>query len=95
MATNNLIHIEVVYATPAEQCLLALTVPVGTSIQSAIATSGILQKFPELELSSLRVGIFSKPRELADIVKEGDRIEIYRRLLIDPKEARRIKAKKK
>lgn len=95
MAVNKLIHIEVVYATPAEQCLLALSVPAETTIQAAIQTSGVLERFPELELAALRVGVFSKPRQLHDQVQEGDRIEIYRRLLVDPKEARRVKAKKR
>lgn len=94
MAANKTINIEIVYASPTEQCLLALTVPADSTLRDAIEASGILQTFPELELNELRVGVFSKPRELTDLVQEGDRIEIYRRLLIDPKEARRIKAKK-
>ena len=67
--------------------------PVDSTIRRRLSLRH-LQKFPELELAKLRVGVFSKPRQLTDRVQEGDRIEIYRRLLIDPKEARRIKAKK-
>lgn len=88
------INIEVAYATPERQEIKALTVPAGTSIQAAIQQSGILASFPEIDLTKQSVGVFSKKRELTDIVHEGERIEIYRPLTIDPKEARRAKAKK-
>lgn len=88
-----MISIEVVYATPEKQKIINLQVPVGTSIEAAIKQSGILTEFTEINLTQQKVGIFSKPRVLSDIVQAGDRIEIYRPLLIDPKEARRIKAR--
>ena len=59
---------------------------------SRIDRSGILDIFPEIDLGKQKVGIFSQARGLMDIVKEGDRIEIYRLLVIDPKEARRKRA---
>lgn len=88
------INIEVAYATPERQEVKAISVLVGTSIQAAIEQSGILASFPEIDLSKQSVGVFSKRRELSDLVHEGDRIEIYRPLTIDPKEARRAKAKR-
>lgn len=87
------IKIEVVYASPQTQKLLALDIDEGTTIEMAIHQSGILSFFPEINLQKQKVGVFGKARSLTDVVQEGDRIEIYRPLLIDPKEARRTKAK--
>lgn len=89
------IRVEVAYATPDRQDIIALEVQDGCSIRQAIETSGILQRFPEIDLSQQSVGIFSKKRELSDVLIDGDRIEIYRPLTIDPKEARRTKARMK
>lgn len=89
------IAIEVAYATPEKQKIINLTVPVNTTILQAIRQSGILEHFPEIDLTRQNVGVFSKKRTLTDIVQAGERIEIYRPLTIDPKEARRAKAKKK
>lgn len=89
------IEIEVAYATPLKQVIIALTVPAGSTILAAIRLSGILQQFPEIDLACQPVGVFSKKRALTDVLQAGDRIEIYRPLTIDPKEARRAKAKKK
>jgi len=87
--------IEIVYASPTRQSLLKVMVEPGCTIEEAIKQSGILQTFPEINLERNKVGIFSKPKLLSDTVQAGDRIEIYRPLIIDPKEARRAKAKKK
>jgi uncharacterized protein len=95
MDNPELIAIEVAYATPAAQTLLSLHVPVGTTIETAIYRSGILEQHPDIDLNTQKVGIFSKSRPLSSIVKAGDRIEIYRPLTIDPKEARRKRARKK
>ena len=89
------IEIEVAYATPLKQVIIALTVPAGSTILAAVRLSGILQQFPEIDLACQPVGVFSKKRALTDVLQAGDRIEIYRPLTIDPKEARRAKAKKK
>ncbi len=89
---NETIMIEVAYALPATQSLLTLEVRVGATIRHAILQSGILRLFPEIDPQTISVGIFSEPKELDDIVKEGDRIEIYRPLTMDPKEARRRRA---
>lgn len=91
---NNIIKVEIAYAHAREQCLLTVEVEKGSTIEIAIQRSGILTLFPEIDLTKQKVGIFSKPRLLTDSVAAGDRIEIYRPLSIDPKEARRAKAKK-
>lgn len=88
---ENLITIEVVYALPERQCLLTLKMEKSSTIAMAIEASGILTAFPDLKLNS--VGIFGKRKQLSDILQDGDRIEIYRPLTIDPKEARLAKVK--
>lgn len=85
---------EVAYATPACQHLIKVLIPMGCTVECVILASGILDICPEINLMQQKVGIFSKPCQLQDLVKEGDRIEIYRPLIIDPKEARRKKSKK-
>lgn len=87
------INIEVVYASISQQHLLKLMVDPNTTIEEAIHQSGILTLYPEINLTKNKVGIFSKQQPLNYILQEGDRIEIYRPLTIDPKEARRAKAK--
>jgi putative ubiquitin-RnfH superfamily antitoxin RatB of RatAB toxin-antitoxin module len=86
--------IEVAYATPAKQIIIALEVDQDCTIEQAILLSNIMDQFPEIDLQSQKVGVFSKIKKLSDSLKAGDRIEIYRPLIIDPKEARRAKAKK-
>ena len=89
------IAIEIAYGHSAEQqTLLKLSVVEGITIEQAIQQSGILQQFPEIDLQKNPVGIFSKKAQLTDIVRAGDRIEIYRPLIIDPKQARRARVKK-
>jgi putative ubiquitin-RnfH superfamily antitoxin RatB of RatAB toxin-antitoxin module len=91
-----MIEIEVVYAAVDRQVLLTLTVPVGTSVRAALLGSALAGEFPELDLANCPVGIFGKV--VADpehrSVQAGDRIEIYRPLLADPKEVRRLRAAK-
>ncbi len=94
MVTATLINVEVVYASTTKQSLLALKVPENSSIREVIIASGILQHYPEIDLANLSVGIFSKKTSLDQIVKAGDRIELYRPLIIDPKEARKQRAQK-
>lgn len=86
------INIEIAYALPERYYLKAFQVEEGTMVQTAILQSGILQQFTEIDLRENKVGIFSRPTKLTDILKEGDRIEIYRPLLADPKEIRRKRA---
>lgn len=89
-----LVRIEVVYATVERQALLALEVPAGTTVRQALRLSDIGARFPELDLAQCPVGIFGKAVRdpEARVVEAGERIEIYRPLLADPKEARRLRA---
>ena len=98
MATDNglpiTIAIEVAYASVNKSCLIQVEVEEGTTVQQAIASSGILQQYPDINLQTNKVGLFSKIVALDVPVRAGDRIEIYRPLLLDPKEARRLRAEK-
>lgn len=90
------IEVEVVYAAIDRQVLLRVTVPVGATVRDALLASEVDQAFPELDLASCPVGIFGKVVADPDTrqVQAGDRIEIYRPLLADPKEVRRLRAAK-
>lgn len=90
--TNGMIQVEVIYALPHEQKLLKVEVPQGTTLEGAIEISGILNKYPDIDLSSNKVGIFSKLSKLDVVVRDKDRIEIFRPLIADPKEVRRKRA---
>lgn len=87
-----MIQVEVIYALPHEQKLLKVEVPQGTTLEGAIEISGILNKYPDIDLSSNKVGIFSKLSKLDVVVRDKDRIEIFRPLIADPKEVRRKRA---
>ncbi len=89
------ITIELIYALPNEQELITIQVEESTQIKEAIIISGILEKYPEINLSNNPVGIFSQKVSLDSKIRQGDRIEIYRPLKIDPKEARRKRVTKK
>ena len=91
-----MVEIEVVYAAVDRQVLLAVAVPAGTSLRSAVQASGIAAQFPELDLADCVLGVFGKVVADAEVrsVQAGDRIEIYRPLLADPKEIRRLRAAK-
>ena len=95
MEKTEQINIVVCYASMHAQSSLSVTVNADSDILSAIQQSGILTLFPEINLTKQKVGIFGKQKQLTDKVQAGDRIEIYRPLLLDPKEARRIKSAKK
>lgn len=86
------IKIELVYALPAEQLLLKSEVPNGTTIAQAVKLSGILDKFPEIDVEKGKFGIFGKLSKADTVLREKDRIEIYRPLIADPKEVRRKRA---
>jgi uncharacterized protein len=83
------IRVEVVYALPQEQTLLALTVPAGTTAAEAVRLSGIAGKHPEIDLPGARLGIFGKHIKPDTLLRERDRVEIYRPLVADPKDVRR------
>lgn len=86
------IQVEVLYAYPNRYFLKKLTLESATTIQNVILQSGVLQKHTEIDLRENKVGIFSRPAKLTDVVENGDRIEIYRPLIADPKEIRRKRA---
>ncbi|MBD9602238.1 RnfH family protein [Pseudomonas sp. PDM10] len=91
-----MIDVEVVYAAIDRQVLLSVMVPAGATVRAALLASGIGEAFSELDLASCPVGIFGKVIADPDKypVQSGDRIEIYRPLLADPKEVRRLRAAK-
>ena len=86
--------VEVAYALPERQSLLTVAVSSLDTVQQVIEQSGILQQFPEIDLATQKVGVWSRPVKLTDTVKQGDRIEIYRPLIADPKDLRRRRAEK-
>lgn len=89
------IHIEVAYAEPQRQKIIALVANEGITVKEAVARSGIVRFFPHLDLSTAEYGIFSQAKATDEVVKDGERVEIYRPLLADPKEIRRQRARKK
>lgn len=89
-----MVNVEVVYAKPEEQVIVTLAMEEGSTVEAAVRASGVLERFPEIALSELNAGIFGVACKLDQPVREGDRIEIYRPLLHDPKEARRQRALK-
>jgi len=88
------IHVEVVYALPDKQYLLAVKLEEGATVEEAIKASGLLSLRKDIDLQSNKVGIFSRPVKLGDVVADGDRVEIYRPLIADPKEMRRQRAER-
>jgi len=93
------IDVEVIYALPQQQRLLSVRLPAGATVADAVHQSGILQQHPDLLDEPLpwfrRVGVFGKQCEVSRTLQAGDRVEIYRSLLIDPKQARRQRASAK
>lgn len=101
-STAVLIEVEVAYATPEKQQIITLRVPKGTTAYEAVVKSGITSEFPQIDIESDPMGIFSevldgKKRPLPGeyILGPRDRVEIYRPLIIDPKQARLARAEKK
>jgi len=88
------ITVEVAYAKPDQQQIIRLQVVPGCTIQDAIEQSGMLHQYPEIQLANNKVGIFGKLNSLQTALREGDRVEIYRPLLADPKAARKKRAAK-
>jgi uncharacterized protein len=96
------IEVEVAYAFPDKQELITLSVKQGTTAQAAVLTSGLTSKYPEIDINETKMGIFSKPLDGKHLplpadyqLQHKDRVEIYRPLLIDPKQARLLRAQKK
>lgn len=87
--------VEVVYALPGEQMLLKVALPGGSTIRDAIERSGITRQHPEVDPETCKVGVFGKRRTQDTLLRDGDRVEIYRPLIADPKATRRARARKK
>ena len=92
MASSKLVQVEVCWASPERQVLKSLTVPPSSTIRDVLQVSGLLEEVPQIDLAKLDVGVFSERRNLTDRVRDGDRIEVYRPLIADPKEVRRRRA---
>lgn len=90
-----MINVEIIYATPTQQWKQTITLTDRSTVEQAIRASKLLDDFPDIELSLTPIGIFSKKVSLSSLLKSGDRIEIYRPLKLDPKQARRVRAKAK
>ncbi len=88
-------RVEVAYATPSRQEVVEVMIRPGSTIEQVIRESGLLERFPGIDLARSRVGIFGEIASLRDPVRDGDRVEIYRPLLADPKEARRRRARRR
>lgn len=92
MGDADRITVEVAYARPNEQVLIKLQMDRPATLLQAIMDSGILQRFPEIDIAHNRVGIYGKLKPLSQPLNQGDRVEIYRPLIADPKEVRRKRA---
>lgn len=86
------IAVEVVYALPQRQELIHLKLPAGSTVQQAVEASGLMQKYPEIDLAKNKLGIFGKLSKLDTQLRDRDRVEIYRPLIADPKEVRKKRA---
>ena len=86
--------VEVAYALPDKQSLISLEVEEGTTIKEAIEASGVLDTYNQIDLTRDKVGIFSKFATLETVLRDKDRVEIYRPLIADPKEVRKERAAK-
>ena len=95
MENGLLLEVEVAYALLERQFLKAIKLERGATVREAIVASGVLNEFPQIDLESVSVGIFSKLITLDAPLSDGDRVEIYRPLLVSPTEARRLRARRK
>lgn len=94
MPDENKIQVQVCYSPGDAVSLLNVSVPLGASVRQAIDSSCILERHPELNLNTLKIGVYGKLKDESAVLHEGDRVEIYRPLLADPMEARRRRAQK-
>lgn len=89
------IQVQVCYAKPNVQIVRSVLLPAGSNLQAAIERSGVLALAPEIDLEVCRVGVYGKLKTLDAVLREDDRVEVYRPLVADPKESRRKRAVKK
>jgi putative ubiquitin-RnfH superfamily antitoxin RatB of RatAB toxin-antitoxin module len=89
---EEIIEVEVAYATPQAQCILKVRGEPGLTLKQAVERSNILERFPEIDLTQAKMGVFGKLATPDTKLVDGDRVEIYRPLIADPKEARKRRA---
>jgi len=87
-----LINIEVVYPLPQKQEVIMVRLALGATLRQAVEASGVLQKYPEIDLAKNKLGVFAKLAKPDTILRDRDRVEIYRPLIADPKEVRKQRA---
>jgi hypothetical protein len=92
MPSQSEITVEVAYALPHEQLIVPVKVQIGSTAENAIYASGIIKKFPKIDLAVNKIGIFGKAIRLDTVLRHLDRVEIYRPLIADPKEVRKQRA---
>ena len=88
-------RVEVVYALPLKQDVISLDVAADATVGEALAASGMLVRHPDIDLRVARLGVWGRSTTLDALLREGDRVEIYRPLQVDPKEVRRRRAARK
>jgi putative ubiquitin-RnfH superfamily antitoxin RatB of RatAB toxin-antitoxin module len=93
MADAGLIRVQVCYALPQDSFSTDLSLPEGATLAQAVRESGVLQRYPEIDLNMQKLGIFGKIKPDDTLLRDGDRVEIYRPLQADPMETRRRRAK--
>lgn len=91
---SELITVEVAYALPTKQSLVSIAIDKNATVEEAIQASNLLHEYPDIDLSKTKVGVWSRVVRLKDTLIDGDRIEIYRGLIADPKEIRKRRAEK-
>jgi len=84
-------NIGIAYANPRDQVWMRIEVPDGSTVQQAIERSGVLARFPEIDLNKQKVGIYGRIVKLGTPLKDGDRVEIYRAIIVDPKTVKKRK----
>ena len=89
---SEMLKVEVCYALPDKQEIVAVKLPAGATLQQALEASGLLAKYPEIDLKKNKFGIYAKLSKLDSPLRDRDRVEIYRPLIADPKEVRKQRA---
>ena len=95
MENASLLNVTVVYALPQELFQEALELPPGSQVRDALAQSGVLEAFPDIDIESAPLGMFSRRVGLDTPLADGDRVEIYRPLKLSPTDARRLRAERR
>ena len=89
---SELISVEVVYPLPQKQEIFVVKLPLGATVREAIESSGVLAKYPEIDLAKSKLGVLAKLAKPDSVLRDRDRVEIYRPLIADPKEVRKQRA---